>query len=269
MADPQFGMFSSISKLSKSEVIARKNRGINVTYSEKELEGFEEETELFTRAIEAANEINPAFVVVCGDMVHDPESTEQLEELFRVSNLLREDIKLYWVPGNHDVGDKPTTASLEKYIDRFGDYNYSFREENCYCIVLNSAICYDPELVPDEWDNLISFLRKELETASRSNITHKIIFMHHPLYLNEPNEDDNYFVIPLRRRSIILDLLAEHEVTALCTGHLHKNNYKNYGTTELISTGSVGYPLGKDPSGIRIIELTETKISHRYLSLES
>ena len=92
MADPQFGMFSSISKLSKSEVIARKNRGINVTDSEKELEGFEEETELFTRAIEAANEITPAFVVVCGDMVHDPESTEQLEELFRVSNLLREDI---------------------------------------------------------------------------------------------------------------------------------------------------------------------------------
>ena len=182
MADPQFGMFSSISKLSKSEVIARKNRVINVTYSEKELEGFEKETELFTRAIEAANEFSPAFVVVCGDMVHDPESTEQLEELFRVSNLLREDIKLYWVPGNHDVGDKPTTASLEKYIDRFGDYNYSFREENCYCIVLNSAICYDPELVPDEWDSLISFLRKELETASRSNITHKIIFMHHPLY---------------------------------------------------------------------------------------
>ena len=269
MADPQFGMFSSISKLSKSEVIERKKRGINVTYSDKELEGFEKETELFTRAIEEANEFNPTFVVVCGDMVHDSESKEQLEELRRVSSLLHDDIKLYWVPGNHDVGDKPTKALLEKYRERFGEYNYSFREENCYCIVLNSAICYDPELVPDEWNNLISFLERELEIASRSNITHKIIFMHHPLYLNAPNEDDNYFVIPLRRRSRILDLLVEHEVTAVCTGHLHKNNYKKFGTTELISTGSVGYPLGEDPSGIRIIELTDTKISHKYLSLES
>ena len=44
MADPQFGMFSSISKLSKSEVIERKKRGINVKYSDKELEGFEKDT---------------------------------------------------------------------------------------------------------------------------------------------------------------------------------------------------------------------------------
>ena len=269
MADPQFGMFSSISKLSKSEVIERKKRGINVTYSDKELEGFEKETELFTRAIEKANKYTPAFVVVCGDMVHDPESTEQLEELMRVSSLLQEDIKLYWVPGNHDVGDKPTKTLLEKYRERFGEYNYSFREENCYCIVLNSAICYDPDLVPDEWDNLISFLGRELEIASRSNVTHKIIFMHHPLYLDNPNEEDNYFVIPLRRRLIILDLLVEYEVTAVCTGHLHKNNYRKFGTTKFISTGSVGYPLGEDPSGIRIIDLSDTKMSHRYISLES
>ena len=178
MADPQFGMFSSISRLSKSEVIERKKRGINVTYSDKELEGFEKETELFTRAIEAANEYSPTFVVVCGDMVHDPESTDQLEELMRVSSLLHEDIKLYWVPGNHDVGDKPTKTLLEKYKERFGEYNYSFREGNCHCIVLNSAICYDTGLVPGEWNNLISFLERELEIASRSNVTHKICLLY-------------------------------------------------------------------------------------------
>ena len=269
MADPQFGMYSSVSKFSDADKAERRQRGINIEYTGPILEGLAKETSLFAEAIETANKINPDFVVICGDMVHNSDSDEQFQELIRISRLLNEDIKLYWVAGNHDVGDKPTRAGLAQYKEQFGEYNYSFQEENCYFIVLNSSICYDPGSVPDEWEILISFLEKELQTAASIQQRHKIIFMHHPLYLNDPNEGDNYFVIPSARRAKIIDLITEYDVSAVFTGHLHRNNYKKIGNTELVSTGPVGFPLGEDPSGIRHVRVDDNSLTHEYLGLIS
>ena len=269
MADPQFGMYSSVSKFSDADKAERRQRGINIEYTGPILEGLAKETSLFTEAIETANKINPDFVVICGDMVHNSDSDEQFQELIRISRLLNEDIKLYWVAGNHDVGDKPTRAGLAQYKEQFGEYNYSFQEENCYFIVLNSSICYDPGSVPDEWEILISFLEKELQIAASVQQRHKIIFMHHPLYLNDPNEGDNYFVIPSARRAKIIDLITEYDVSAVFTGHLHRNNYKKIGNTELVSTGPVGFPLGEDPSGIRHVRVDDNSLTHEYLGLIS
>jgi len=269
MADPQFGMYSSVSKFSDADKAERRQRGINIEYTGPILEGLAKETSLFTEAIETANKINPDFVVICGDMVHNSNSDEQFQELIRISRLLNEDIKLYWVAGNHDVGDKPTRAGLAQYKEQFGEYNYSFQEENCYFIVLNSSICYDPGSVPDEWDILTSFLEKELQLAASTQKRHKIIFMHHPLFLDDPNEGDNYFVIPSARRSKIIDLITEYDVSAVFTGHLHRNNYKKIGNTELVSTGPVGFPLGEDPSGIRHVQVDDNSLTHEYLGLTS
>ena len=269
MADPQFGMFSSVSKFSDADKAERRQRGINIEYTGPILEGLAKETSLFTEAIETANKIKPDFVVICGDMVHNSNSDEQFQELIRISRLLNEDIKLYWVAGNHDVGDKPTRAGLAQYKEQFGEYNYSFQEENCYFIVLNSSICYDPGSVPDEWDSLISFLEKELQIAASAQQRHKIIFMHHPLFLNDPNEGDNYFVIPSARRAKIIDLITEYDVSAVFTGHLHRNNYQKIGNTELVSTGPVGFPLGEDPSGIRHVQVDDNSLTHEYLGLTS
>ena len=269
MADPQFGMFSSVSKFSDADKAERRQRGINIEYTGPILEGLGKETSLFTEAIETANKIKPDFVVICGDMVHNSNSDEQFQELIRISRLLNEDIKLYWVAGNHDVGDKPTRAGLAQYKEQFGEYNYSFQEENCYFIVLNSSICYDPGSVPDEWDSLISFLEKELQIAASAQQRHKIIFMHHPLFLNDPNEGDNYFVIPSARRAKIIDLITEYDVSAVFTGHLHRNNYQKIANTELVSTGPVGFPLGEDPSGIRHVQLDDNSLTHEYLGLTS
>ena len=269
MADPQFGMYSSISKLSESDIAERRERGINIEYTGPVLEGFGKETLLFTEAIEAANQINPDFVVICGDMVHNSDSKEQIQELLRISRLLKEEIKIYWVAGNHDVGDSPTQTDLNEYKERFGEYNYSFQEKNCYFIVINSAICYDPSLVPNEWDDLIYFLEKELQIAATSQYKHRIIFMHHPLYLNDPHEGDNYLVIPAESRSRMLDLITEYEVNFVFTGHLHKNNYKKLGSTELVSTGPVGFPIGNDPSGIRHVRVNGDFLTHEYSALTS
>ena len=52
MADPQFGMFSSISKLTEEEAISRSSEGLTLRYVEQEFDGFAPETQLFRKAIQ-------------------------------------------------------------------------------------------------------------------------------------------------------------------------------------------------------------------------
>ena len=268
MADPQFGMFASISQLTEEEAKARSREGLNLRYVEKAFDHFDPEIRLFTRAIEYANEHKPDFVVMCGDMVNESDSLEQRAELFRISDQLDKGIPIYWVAGNHDVGNSPTPLTLESYRKLFGPDNYSFQKDNCYFIAINSSVCSDPTDVPTEWESLMEFLEKELVKASDSGSIHKIIFMHHPLFLETANEADNYFTIPFERRQRIIDLLDQYRVSAVFSGHLHRNNYRSLNGIEYISSGPVGYPLDDDPSGIRVVELDTSGINHQYVSLE-
>ncbi|MEE2709711.1 MAG: hypothetical protein VYA69_08950, partial [Gemmatimonadota bacterium] len=59
MADTKFGMYS-------------------------DNESFEQETALFTRAIEHANRLMPEFVIICGDLINRPGDPVQREELLRI-----------------------------------------------------------------------------------------------------------------------------------------------------------------------------------------
>ena len=135
MADPQFGMFSSISKLTEEEAISRSREGLTLRYAEQEFDGFAPETKLFTKAIKYANEYKPDFVVICGDMVNEADSDDQRKELFRITSQLNKDIPIYWVAGNHDVGNTPTPETLNSYRKLFGEDNYSFQIENYYFII--------------------------------------------------------------------------------------------------------------------------------------
>ena len=65
MADPQFGMFASISQLSEEDARSRSREGMNLRYVEDEFNHYEPEIKLFTKAIAQANEYKPDFVVMC------------------------------------------------------------------------------------------------------------------------------------------------------------------------------------------------------------
>lgn len=269
MADPQFGMFAFISGLTDEEVEERKQRGIDVMKAPRKFAGFEDETRLYTRAIESANRLKPAFVVMCGDMTHNSDDEAQLAEIMRITNTLDHDIPMHWVAGNHDVGDAPTHESLALYRSRFGKDNYSFDHAGSHFVVINSGICFDPTQVPDEWNTLLNFLKDDLVAAREKGCDDIVVFTHHPLFLDHPEEGDGYFVIPRVRRSAILDLLESHGVAAVFAGHLHRNNYASHENLEMVTTGAVGYPLGDDPSGLRIVKMQGGAIEHEYFGLDA
>ena len=83
LADPQFGMFAYMSRKTDDEIAAFAKRGLIIRKTKK-IEGFAPETGLFTRAIERANSLKPAFVVVCGDIINEAGDEEQITEVKRI-----------------------------------------------------------------------------------------------------------------------------------------------------------------------------------------
>ncbi len=267
MADPQFGMFAAMSRHTDEEIAERRARGLNVRKAPRPISGFADETRLYTAALAAANAVKPAFVAVCGDMVHNAESQAQVDELFRVSATLDPDIPLHFVSGNHDVGEAPTPDSLALYRERFGADNYSFRHGDCHFAVINSSLAFDPTNAPGEWRRLKQFLADDLSAARRRGSQRIIMFTHHPLFHRRADEIGDGWCVPDERRAELMAILRDYGASAVFAGHLHRNQVAEDDGLLMVTTGAVGYPLGKDPSGFRVVTVGEDGISHDYRGL--
>lgn len=255
MADPQFGMFATPLLLSV----------LGLTWNDDE---FAKETELFERAIAHANRLKPAFVVICGDLVNRPGHVGQAAEFERIRRKLRDDVPLYLVAGNHDIGNAPTPESLAWYRSTFGRDWYVFREGDVQGIVLNSSLIKDPDGAANAAREQLAWLETTLAQPPPDGVRHRFVFQHYPLFLEDPDEEDRYFNLPRERRSIYLRLFKTHRVQAVFAGHYHRNSYARDGELEMITTGPVGRPLGDDPSGFRVVRVWPDRIEHTYYGFQ-
>ena len=270
LADPQFGLFAMSSGKTDKEIAAFAERGIKLRKAPK-MEGFAPETELFTRAIERANEAQPEFVAVCGDMVNEPNVDAQLEEAVRIGGLLDDSIPLHWVPGNHDVSldhKNPVEEYLDKYRKYFGPDYYSFSVQDVRFIVINSTVLSAPKALPDEAKQQLDFVESEATIASSVGNTRVVLLSHHPLFIKSPSEADNTWSIQKTYRLPLMEIARDHGIIANFAGHMHQNNVVSADGVEVVTSGPVGYPLGDDPSGMRYVTVHSDSITHEYQSLE-
>jgi 3',5'-cyclic AMP phosphodiesterase CpdA len=230
MSDPQFGMYTNN-------------------------QDFAQETANFEFAIATVNRLRPAFVVVTGDLVNKPADARQLGEYKRIAGKLDKAIPLYSVPGNHDVENTPSEASLKAYRQNIGPDYYTFHSGGLEGIVLNSSLIQHPEGVPEEAERQRQWLELELVKARDASVRWVVVFQHIPFFLQTPDEADQYFNIPVTQRSRYLDLLRRSGVRYVFAGHLHNNSFGNTESLKMITTGPVGKPLGTGASGMRIARL--------------
>lgn len=241
-SDPQFGMFAADSN-------------------------FVQETANFELVIATANRLHPAFVVVTGDLINRAGDSAQTAEYWRIAKQLDPAIPLYNVAGNHDVLNTPTSASVASYVKHFGPDHYAFRHGNFVGIVLNSTIIDSSKFVGREVQQQQDWLAAELERAQRSGARHIVIFQHHPWFLKDAAEPDDWFNIPRAERQRYLALFHRWGVTAMFAGHYHQNALAADGDIPMITTGPVGMPFGDTESGIRIVTVTDSTLGHEYYSL--
>jgi 3',5'-cyclic AMP phosphodiesterase CpdA len=207
--------------------------------------------------------LRPAFVIVTGDLTNKAGEAAQIAEYKRIAAKLNPKIKLYSVPGNHDVGNEPTAETLARYRERYGPDYYSFRVGGMAGIVLNSNLEKGAENVPAEAAKMEAWLRAELAKA-RQEGKRPIVFQHIPFFLEKPDEPDQYFNIPIETRKRYLKLLHEYGVREVFAGHLHHNSEGWDGDLDMITTGPVGLPLEGGKSGIRIATLKDGKVIHKF-----
>ncbi len=267
MADCQLGAYATFSGMTEEDVLTYAARDMRVEIVPY-VEGFEWDAGRYRDAIEMANAIRPDFVVMGGDMTDDAVGQEQVEELFAITSQLDPDIPMRWVPGNHDIAkdaETPTPASIAAYRDVFGPDFYAFDHGDTRFVVMNTVVIDHPEKTADELAEQMGFIEHELsQSAERA---HTILLGHHPLFVRSPDEEDTYWNLPAERRAVLLDMIHRNGIRTAFAGHWHRNSLAYDGEFEMVTSGPVGYPLGKDPSGIRIVDVGPDRVVHEYVPI--
>lgn len=239
ITDPQFGMFE-------------KNKS------------FEKETRLYEKAVVSINQLNPDFVVITGDFVHNQKSEVQIEEFKRITSEIKHDIPVYYSPGNHDVGQIPDKHSLKNYRKNYGSDKFSFEHKGAVLIGFNTSLIKAKLAKPEQ--KQYKWLTKELRQNNGANPV--ILFCHYPFFNKTIDEPEAYSNIGLEYREKYLQLFEINKVAAVFNGHHHNNGLASYGEVQLVTTSALGKPLGKAPSGMRIIKVYASKIEHEYYGLD-
>lgn len=188
---------------------------------------WEAEAENLKIAISAINRLRPRFVIVSGDLTHaapgEPMYAAQAEALRKSMARVSDSIPVLYLPGNHDIGNEPTEASLAEYRVRFGADYYGFWYGGLRCIVLNSTLMIKPHCLPAESRAQDLWFAEEIEQAKLS-ACHVMLFTHHPWFLNNAHEpDDEYWTIPRETRLKWLSRLQHNKVSLAISGHYHRN----------------------------------------------
>jgi len=239
LTDPQFGMFE-------------KNQG------------FEEETILYKKAVAAINQLKPDFVVITGDFVHNRNSKTEINEFKRITAKINSEIPVYYTPGNHDLGQIPDKQSLKEYHKNYGRDRFAFQHKGSAFIGFNSSLIKG-RLEKSE-QKQYKWLAAKLKKSR--NADHIILFCHYPFFDKTVDEPETYGNIGPEYRKKYLSLFEANGVDALFFGHRHRNNLAVYGKMQLVTTSALGKPLGKNPSGMRIVKIYEDRIEHEYYGLD-
>jgi serine/threonine-protein phosphatase CPPED1 len=217
-------------------------------------------------AISAINQLGPAFCCVCGDLVEmqaslytpnrpiggdpnhcwteeecDAVQTQQDEAFQRIWSQLDPSIALVCLCGNHDVGNRPTKTTIDRFKSNYGDDYLSFWVNGTFNIVLNSSLFSDPTDSADLYQEQLDWLGQRLCYAKQQHAKCIFVFSHHPWFLYNEDETemttfsplleewggqtipDSYFHIPIHYRKEALDLFRIYQVDAAFSGHFHQN----------------------------------------------
>ena len=236
---------------------------------------------LWGTTIGKINNINPAFVIVTGDLITSNSDMGMTATYKSYAAGINPGIPIYTLPGNHDISEPSNITKYNwwlanlAYPTNIANPWYSFTYGNDIFICLETGVLRSPGgtgLVGKDTEQM-SWLTNTLRDANAAGYAHKFVFTHIPLCLSSVDEPENTsgFNLPIPLRQQLLSLFHQYKVTAVFSGHKHTNAYVKDGDLELITTSSCTCGLGGTPfpPGIRIINVYADHIEQEYLELTS
>ena len=158
----------------------------------------------------------------------------------------------------------PNKKSIRKYEENYGSDKFSFEHKGSLLIGFNTSLIKTGLVKPER--KQYNWLRRKLNT--NRNADHTLLFCHYPFFNEKVDEPTAYSNIDQGYREKYLKLFKDNKVDAFFSGHYHNNRLLNDGQIEFITTSALGKPLGKAPSGLRIVKIYSDRIDHAYFGLE-
>ena len=171
---------------------------------------------------------DPDLIIHLGDVVHPiPHLPDHAVAVRLAREIYRDHLhKMHVLPGNHDVGDKPNApvpapdihqGSDRQFLENWGQVYSSFDREGCHFVLLNSSL-FNSGLAKEKEQQ--DWLEADLEN-NRQKGRRLFIFMHYPLFICDPDEDEHYDNIAQPARARLLDLISSYNAEAVFAGHAH------------------------------------------------
>ncbi|WP_242203027.1 metallophosphoesterase [Aestuariivivens insulae] len=225
--------------------------------------GYMHDLKTFKQAVKQINALNPDFVVICGDLV-DKATDSSYADFKSIMKGFK--VPCHVAPGNHDIGNTPNDTTLHYYRKTIGKDYYQFQHKDYSFIVTNTQLwkvnVKDESETHDHWF-------KETLKAQQDKQYPVFVVGHYPLYLESPEEEEQYFNLPMEKRQELLDLFVQHKVVAYLSGHTHKLVVNNYKDIQLVSGETTSKNFDDRPFGFRLWKVSPDSIAHHFVALLS
>jgi 3',5'-cyclic AMP phosphodiesterase CpdA len=199
------------------------------------------------KAVEMINARHPDAVILSGDI---GESAENRQRAKAILNTVAAPV--YYVPGNHDVGD---TNSLARYRKQFGPDYYTIQIKNVEVLAIDSELLGNyatfnsktsEPLLPGievESQRMLDWLKAQAE-PSKGKIV--IAVQHIPLFHDKGFPDGKpYWTVNAPYAQSELELLRKLGVKHLLAGHWHNGRvFEQDGITIHVAPATSWLPLG-------------------------
>ena len=224
--------------------------------------GYEHDVKTFELAVEQINAMDPDFVLICGDLVGKAN-----DKSFADFNRIKSGFKIpcHCAAGNHDVGNKPTPASLENYRKKIGKDYFTVEHKGYTFVIANTQLWKAP--LEGESEKHDTWFKNALKSAKEKG-SPVVVVTHYPLFVKAPDEKENYYNIEPVKRKELLDLFKANGVVAMLAGHTHKLVINDYRGTQMVNGETTSKNFDKRPLGFRKwTAKKEGQLSHEYVEL--
>jgi len=207
----------------------------------------------FLEAIGQINELQPALVIICGDLVQTAGRGTFAD--FAASKAHFK-VPCYCAPGNHDLGDKPTAEALALYRECIGEDYHAVERGDCVFLLVNTQLWKSP--VPGESEKHDAWFLAALESASAKG---RRIFVagHIPVFSVTPDEPDGHDNLPLAKRRQVLDWCHHYGVVAYLAGHSHRARAAEYLGMQIVQSETTSFNVDFHPHGFRVWHVGPTR----------
>jgi len=224
---------------------------------------YDREVMMMDTVVRFVNRMKPPFIVVTGDFVNQSDNDAQIAAWKKTLSLIDNDIKVYMVPGNHDIGNIPDGTAYDRYESNYGDTKFSFRHGDDLFVGIDSNPLKNGDSIREkrqyEW--------LETELAGAQDARNRFVFMHHPLFLKDIAEKEKYSNLSPVMRERYIALFRKYGVNVVLTGHYHNTASARVDGIRMFTVGAVGRPLGSGFSGVDIVCVDDGGIEVGYVEL--